>query len=97
VQGFTIVKGRSGIDSRGTLHYIDHMQYRTNLREHRLRIGLSQQEVADAALIHRNTYLDYESGERVPQLNIARRIAAVLGCTTAELWPPITEDLDAAS
>jgi DNA-binding XRE family transcriptional regulator len=72
------------------------MAYVTNLLYHRRERGLSQQEVADAALIHRNTYLDYEAGERVPQLNIARRIAAALGCTTAELWPPIDEERESA-
>jgi DNA-binding XRE family transcriptional regulator len=70
-------------------------KFRTNLREYRLRAGLSQQQVADHVLIHRNTYLDYESGERVPYLHICRKIAALLGTTTAELWPPFTLDGDA--
>ena len=69
--------------------------FRTNLREYRLKAGLSQQQVADCVLIHRNTYLDYESGERVPYLHICRRLAALLHTTTTELWPPFTSD-DAA-
>lgn len=89
---------RGGVDNQLVMHYKLCMAYVTNLLRYRQERGLSQQEVADAALIHRNTYLDYESGERVPQLLVCRRIASALRCTVADLWPPFTdEELDEAS
>ena len=63
------------------------MTYTTTLRDHRKSTGLTQQQVADAASIHRNTYLDYELGNRFPPLDVAREIALVLNTEVEFLWP----------
>jgi DNA-binding XRE family transcriptional regulator len=63
------------------------MTYTTTLRGHRKSAELTQQQVADAASIHRNTYLDYELGNRLPPLDVARRLADILSAEVESLWP----------
>ena len=68
------------------MHYIHYMTYTTTLRDYRKSAGLTQQQVADAVSIHRNTYLDYESDARFPPLDMARKIASILNTTVDDLW-----------
>ncbi len=44
------------------------------LQEERLRLGLSQQQMADAGRWHRQTQLNYERGYRTPKLGRLRRL-----------------------
>ncbi|MBR3795737.1 MAG: helix-turn-helix transcriptional regulator [Clostridia bacterium] len=56
-----------------------------NIRVRRETIGMNQQELADAAGVSRVAITRYESGQRVPPLDIAVRIAAALGCKADDL------------
>lgn len=60
--------------------------FRTNLRQMRSRLGLSQQELADLAGVTRQTISGAETGQYVPSTAIALRLARVLGCTVEELF-----------
>lgn len=45
----------------------------------RMEAGKTQDEVAAGACISRGSYANIESGERRPSVEVAKRIAAVLG------------------
>lgn len=62
------------------------MPLRTNLRAVRTRLGLSQQELASAAGITRQTVGGLESGDYAPSAVVALRLARALGCTVEELF-----------
>lgn len=51
----------------------------------RLEKGLTQQEVADKAGIHLNTYMSAENNKRKPRMLARYNIAKVLGFPV-ELW-----------
>lgn len=52
-----------------------------------VRAGLTQLAVAEAAGVARQSMSRYISGEFVPSLTIARKIAAVVGEPVEKLWP----------
>jgi putative molybdopterin biosynthesis protein len=60
--------------------------FRTNLRQIRSRLGLSQQELADLAGVTRQTISGAETGQYVPSTAIALRLARILGCKVEELF-----------
>lgn len=60
--------------------------FRTNLRQMRLRLGLSQQDLAEEAGVTRQTISGAETGQYVPSTAIALRLARILGCTVEELF-----------
>jgi putative molybdopterin biosynthesis protein len=63
-----------------------------NLRGTRVRLGLSQQQVADAAGIARQTVGGIESGQYSASAAVALRLARALGCRVEDLfW--LDEDL----
>lgn len=75
--------------------------FRTNLRQMRTRLGLSQQELADLAGVTRQTISGAETGQYVPSTAIALRLARVLGCTVEELFwleeeAPVVQAIPAA-
>lgn len=57
----------------------------SNLRRARQRAGLSQEALADAAGVHRNTIPPLESDQQEPRLGTILRLARALGCDPAEL------------
>ena len=63
------------------------MNISTTLREHRKAAGLTQQQLAAAAYLHRNTYLTYELGKRLPPLAVAFDLAEILNTTVDILFP----------
>ena len=77
----------SRVDNHKLLHYLGNMNISTTLRDHRKAIGLTQQQLAEAASLHRNTYLNYELGKRLPPLDASRRLAEILHTTVDELFP----------
>ena len=60
------------------------------LKEMRAEKGLSQQSVAVNAKIARGAYSNIENGERRPSVEVAKRIAAVLGFP----WTRFFEDAE---
>lgn len=56
-----------------------------NLREYRKRARMSANELAKAAGITITSVYRYEYGTREPSVEIAARIAKVLGCTVEDL------------
>lgn len=62
-----------------------------NLREHRLRRGLTQESLADACELHRTYIGSIERGERNISLRNLAKIANVLQVSAAEL---ITEPVN---
>ena len=75
------------VDNRILLHYLGNMNISTTLREHRKAAGLTQQQLAAAAHLHRNTYLNYELGKRLPPIPVAFDLASILNTTLEILWP----------
>jgi transcriptional regulator with XRE-family HTH domain len=54
----------------------------------RLRRGRSQHQIAAEIGISRSHWQDLASGRVEPKLGTARRVAAALGVTVDEAWPP---------
>ena len=61
------------------------------LRELRARSGLSQEQLAAKAKMHRNYIGGIERGEKSPTFKSVGRILAVLGITWAELGKSLDE------
>lgn len=51
----------------------------------RLKAGMSQEMLAQASGVSRVAIARYETGERVPSIVIAARIAKALGCKVDDL------------
>lgn len=56
-----------------------------SVRFHRTAVGLSQEELADRAAIHRTYIGGIERGERNPTLLMIHRLAEALGVAPAQL------------
>lgn len=55
------------------------------IKELRLNKGWSQEELAKKSGVGRISIIRYENNERIPQVDVASRIANALGCTIDEL------------
>ena len=55
------------------------------IKELRLNKGWSQEELAKESGAGRISIIRYEYNERIPQVDVASRIANALGCTIDEL------------
>lgn len=58
----------------------------SHVREHRLRRGLTQEELAGAVGVSRQSINSIERGRYTPSLPLALRFARVFGCSTDELF-----------
>jgi transcriptional regulator with XRE-family HTH domain len=67
------------------------------VRYRREQLGLSQEELAHAADLHRTYVGGVERGERNPTIGSLRRIAAALSCTPAALLTDAERSLKASS
>ena len=56
-----------------------------NLKEIRLKKGITQEELAKKLGINQNNISRYENSERTPNLYLAKEIADALDCTVDEL------------
>nr|MBR4279809.1 helix-turn-helix transcriptional regulator [Clostridia bacterium] len=56
-----------------------------DIKTARLRVGMSQEDLAVASGVSRISIVRYESGERVPDIKTAARIANALGCKVDDL------------
>lgn len=61
-----------------------------NLMRHRKRAGLTQEEVAIRASVHRSMLSKYEDGPVVPHLDIIIRLGGALSISPADLLDGIT-------
>ncbi|XWK86087.1 MAG: substrate-binding domain-containing protein [Phormidium sp.] len=61
-------------------------ELRNNLKQIRIRLGLSQQDLAKIAGVSRQTISGVESGQYAPSATIALRLAKVLGCQVEDLF-----------
>ena len=59
------------------------MGFSENLKRARLRVGLTQQQIADTLGITKSTYCGYETGKRQPDIAKLRRLVLLL-CTSAD-------------
>src|SRR5689334_6786687 len=57
-----------------------------NLKATRTRLGLSQQQLAEAAGITRQTIGGIEAGQYAPSATVALRLAKALGCRMEDLF-----------
>lgn len=51
----------------------------------RTNVGLTQTEAAKAIGISKNTLVNYERGRSVPKIDVAKRMAAVYGCSVNQI------------
>ena len=61
------------------------VKYQTRIREHRERLGLTQQTVADHLNVTRQTVSRWEGGVRYPDLLTAKRLADFLKVSLDDL------------
>lgn len=59
------------------------MDFCTNLKKSRQRVGLTQQQIANALGVTKSTYCGYETGKRQPDIPKLRRLALLL-CTSVD-------------
>jgi putative transcriptional regulator len=59
---------------------------RNHIKERRLRRGLSQEELARAVGVSRQSINSIERGRYIPSLPLALRFAQLFGCPTDELF-----------
>ena len=60
-------------------------KFNENLKNARIRLGLSQKEVADSIGVAKSTYSLYESGNREPNVQTIKKIADTLHTSADEL------------
>lgn len=63
------------------------MNFGTNLRNIRIKRGLTQQELAKALDCSQGSITAYENGTRIPPLNVIEQIAAYFRVPITELLP----------
>jgi transcriptional regulator with XRE-family HTH domain len=64
-------------------------QFGANLRYCRRRAGLSQEETATRASLHRTAVSYIERGTRIPRIDTAAKLAAVVGVDPGDLFDGI--------
>jgi transcriptional regulator with XRE-family HTH domain len=64
-------------------------QFGANLRYCRKRAGLSQEETAVRASLHRTAISYIERGTRIPRIDTAAKLAAVIGVDPGDLFDGI--------
>ena len=63
----------------------------TALTRARVAAGLTQAQAAKRLGVSQSSYSMIESGGRAPNVDLAQRIARLVGRTVAELWPMSAE------
>jgi putative transcriptional regulator len=57
-----------------------------HVRERRATVGMTQEELADACGVSRQSINSIERGKYIPSLPLALRLAQVFGCATDDLF-----------
>lgn len=61
------------------------MSFQAKLKEARKKAGYTQKEVAELLGINHTTYCGYETGKRLPDVHMVKKIAAALNTTGDDL------------
>lgn len=61
-------------------------ELRTKIKEHRARLSMKQDELAELVGVRRETIIRLEKGQYNPSLKLAMDIAAVFNTTVEELF-----------
>lgn len=64
---------------------------KNSLPDHRKKRGLSQQALADALGVSRQTIISLEKGRYDPSLPLAFKLSALFGCRIEDLFRPDDE------
>ena len=73
------------------------MELRNHVRQHRARLDLTQQELAERVGVRRQTILAIEKGHYVPSTLLAFQIARVLGMRVDGLFELVVEEEEVPS
>jgi putative transcriptional regulator len=57
-----------------------------NVKDHRKSTGITQEDLAGAVGVSRQTIISIERGRYIPSLPLALRIAGFFGCSTDEMF-----------
>lgn len=68
------------------------MRLRNHIRQHRARLGWTQQDLAARVEVRRQTILAIEKGHYVPSALLALRIARELGLAAEALFELVEEE-----
>ena len=68
------------------------MELRNHIKQHRARLDLTQQDLADQVGVRRQTILALEKGHYIPSTLLAFKIARVLAMRVDELFELPEED-----
>ena len=68
------------------------MKLKNHIKQHRARLNLTQQELADGVGVRRQTILAIEKGHYEPSAQLAFQIARALGMRVDELFELINEE-----
>jgi len=63
----------------------DHVAFGKRLRETRKERGMTQEQLANALNISKNTLVNYETGKSVPKIDVAKRMANLYGLTVNDI------------
>ncbi len=77
---------QSAIFNSHSLEPVVKDELRNKLKQTRMRLGLSQQDLATMAGVSRQTIGGVESGQSALSVTVALRLASVLGCQVEELF-----------
>lgn len=69
-----------------SLYHTFRMRLRNHLKQHRARLDLTQEELADRVGVRRQTILAIEKGRYAPSALLAFRLARELGMSVDELF-----------
>ena len=72
--------------------YINPMKLINHIKQHRARLDLTQQDLAEKVDVRRQAILAVEKGKYVPSALLAFQIAEVLGMKVDELFELVEED-----
>ena len=64
----------------------DNTNMKVNIRQRREYLRLRQQDLANKVGIGRSTISDIETGKHIPSVDIAIKIAKILGCKVEDLF-----------
>ena len=62
-----------------------------SVKGYRTAAGMTQQDLADATGVSRQSIISIERGRYVPSLPLALKLAAIFGCSTDDLFKLVEE------